>query len=133
MSDYLGLVCAGAAATQVEMALVIADEPLPAAYLPDIQCILQWQYAPSEHTLVSAARSAIAGPLVWQQGPFFEFRDQAVMFDAAASGESLDADEMLTLSLPPGRYQCLTAEYSDGGDIAGVLHQFRPVEDGAPG
>ncbi|WP_353962866.1 MULTISPECIES: Imm21 family immunity protein [unclassified Streptomyces] len=129
VEEYLGLVRAGTPGS-TEEGLVVADEPLPATYIPDLKCVLQWQYASSENELVSAARRSIAGPLDWQRGPQFELRDRLVMFDASASGESLEENEKLELPLTPGRYECFTADYSSGSDISGRLHQFRPIETG---
>ncbi|WP_327234770.1 immunity 21 family protein [Streptomyces sp. NBC_01317] len=128
VEEYLGLVRVGAPELEAT-GLVVADEPLPAVYIPDLKCVLQWQYAPSESALVSAARRSIEGVLDWQVGPVFDIRDRVVMFDAAASGETLEASEMLELPLPPGKYECFTADYSEGRDTAGRLHQFRPVND----
>ncbi|MDX3228717.1 Imm21 family immunity protein [Streptomyces sp. ME19-01-6] len=129
VEEYLGLVRVGAPERE-KTGLVVADEPLPATYIPDLRCVLQWQYAPSESALVSAARQSIEGPLDWQEGPLFELREPVLMFDAAASGGSLTSEESLDLSLPPGRYECFTADYSRGSDVSGRLHQFRPEKSG---
>lgn len=124
--EYLGLVRTGGLEGP-GVGLVVADEPLPAAYISDLQCVLQWQYAPSGDALVSAARRSVEGPLDWQIGPQFEIRDQMVMFDAAASGESLDANEVLDIPLTPGIYECFTADFLYDSDVSGRLHQFRPI------
>ncbi|MFD5251691.1 Imm21 family immunity protein [Streptomyces bobili] len=127
VDEYLGLIRFGAP-KQEQAGLVVADEPLPATYIADLQCILQWQFASSESVLISAARHSIEGDLDWQVGPLFEVRERVVMFDAAASGASLEASEVLELPIPPGSYECFTADYAVGGDISGRLHRFRQVK-----
>jgi hypothetical protein len=129
IDDYLGLVQIGTP-RQEGVALIIADEPLTSTYLADLHCILQWQYAPSENALVSAARRSIEGLLGWHRGPTINFASEAIMFDAAASGISLRDDEILPLPIHPGIYECFTADYSEGDDIAGRLHQFRRIANG---
>lgn len=130
VDSYLGLVCFD---DPERVGLVVADEPLRTTFLPDLQCLLQWQYAWSESALVSAARRSIEGPLHWELGPLVEFRERVVIFDAAASGDSVDASELLELPVVPGIYECFTADYSVGDDVSGRLHQFRPAGDDRPG
>ncbi|RZT81440.1 immunity protein 21 of polymorphic toxin system [Micromonospora violae] len=123
VDDYLGLLRWGQGARR-GIALVVGDEPLPTTFLPDIGCLLQWQYAPSDADLIAAARSAFDAGLRWEEGPIYEFADRLVLIDAAATAESLDRNEMLDLPLVPGRYQCSSAGFSEGGEVAGRLHRF---------
>lgn len=127
VDDYLGLISVGKAG-HIHVGLVIGDEPLTSTYIPDLKCILQWQYAPSENSLVSAARIAIEGSLDWENGPTLKVQDNLVMFDAAASAASLEEREILPISLPPGMYRCLTADFSIE-DTSGRLHWFRSASN----
>lgn len=125
VEDYLGQVEFGPA-TQKVTGIVVADEPMPATFLPDLQCILQWSYAPSEQALIDGARRSFNGIEDWHQGPVIEVHDQLIMFDATIPGNSLEEVEMLLVSLPAGTYQFQSADFQVGDDVAGRLHAIRP-------
>ncbi|MFB6440147.1 Imm21 family immunity protein [Streptomyces sp. NPDC056411] len=125
VEDYLGRVEFGPDAQKVP-AIVVADEPLPATFLSEFQCVLQWSYAPSEEVLIDGARSSFDRIDDWHQGPALDVHGQLIMFDATVPGHSLEQVEVLPISLPAGRYQFYTADFEVGDDVAGRLHAVRP-------
>ncbi|MFE3650677.1 Imm21 family immunity protein [Streptomyces sp. NPDC059152] len=127
VEDYLGRVEFGPAERKVP-GIVVADEPLPATYLSDLQCLLQWSCAPSEQALIDGARSSFEGIDDWHRGPVLDVHDQLIMFDATAPGHSLEQGETLPVSLPAGSYRFHTADFEVGGDVAGRLHAIRPLD-----
>ncbi|MGG2464406.1 Imm21 family immunity protein [Streptomyces sp. RGM 3693] len=127
VEDYVGRVEFGPAAQKVP-GIVVADEPLPATFLPDLQCLLQWSYAPSEQALIDGARRSFDGIDNWHQGPVLDVHDPLIMFDATIPGNSLEQAETLSVSLPTGSYQFHTADFEIGDDVAGRLHAIRPLD-----
>ncbi|MFI6231371.1 Imm21 family immunity protein [Micromonospora echinospora] len=125
VDDHLGLV--QSAAQSEALALVVADEPLTSAFVDDIGAVLQWQYAPSDEALLSAARHSVES-LDWVAGPTLDVPGELVMFDAVVPGNSLRPDETLLIALPPGRYRTATADFAVGADVCGRLHRFRGHE-----
>lgn len=66
-------------------ALVLGDEPLPTAYLPEYQVLVRWCHAESG---VNVAGTVLAGlpTAEWEEGPVLSTNGALVMFDAAYSG-----------------------------------------------
>ncbi|BDM69390.1 hypothetical protein HEK616_28770 [Streptomyces nigrescens] len=126
VEDYLGRVEFGPAAQKVP-GIVVADEPLPATFLPDLQCLLQWSYAPSAEALIDGAHSSFDRIDDWHQGPVLDIHGQLIMFDATVPGHSLEQAETLPVPLPAGSYQFHTADFEVGDDVAGRLHAIRPL------
>lgn len=124
IDDYLGLVTFGTGNKAV--GLVVADEPLPATFLPDLASVLQWSYAPSDAALVNAAQASVDSIAQWHPGPQLDITEPLVMFDATIPGASVTDEEQLRLSPPHGRVQFHTADFESGADIAGRLHTIRP-------
>ncbi|MFI9229590.1 Imm21 family immunity protein [Streptomyces rimosus] len=127
VEDYLGQTAFGPESEKTP-AIVVADEPLPATFLPDLRCVLQWSYAPSEQELIDGARSSFPDIDDWHQGPMLEVQGQLIMFDATIPGESLGEEEKLYLSLPPGTYQLQSADFEVGEEVAGRLHAMRVLD-----
>ncbi|MEU9498472.1 Imm21 family immunity protein [Streptomyces sp. NPDC048196] len=127
VEDYLGRVEFGPEDQKVP-GIVVADEPLPTTFLPDLQCFLQWSYAPSEQALVDGARSSFHDIDDWHQGPALDVQDQLIVFDATVPGHSLEEAETLPVSLPAGSYRFHTADFEVGDDVAGRLHALRPLD-----
>lgn len=108
-------------------ALVIGDEPLATAFVPQLHGLLQWQYADSRDDLVAHALRALATDLTWYPGPVLTVDEELVVFDAAESGDEVVEEERLRIPWPgAGTLATFTADFAAPADrVAGRIHQLR--------
>jgi hypothetical protein len=107
-------------------ALVLGDEPLATAWCPqperDGGIIIRWRFAPGEAVIVAALSQLMS--VVWESSILALHlpSGQAVLFDAAYSGEDIEAS--LSLYLAPGLYHVDSAEYAPDPETGLLLHRF---------
>jgi len=121
VSDILGPLAVGPG-----QGLVLGDEPLSTAWwpMPEAQggIVARWRWAPNEALVLAALRRL--SPEVWVPSSLRVAvpTGQAVLFDAADSGEQCAPS--LRLPLSPGIYGVATAEYAPEAEIALLLHRL---------
>ncbi|MGH3312413.1 MAG: Imm21 family immunity protein [Streptomyces sp.] len=128
VEDYLCRVDVGLRGSGI----VVADEPLPATFLPELSCVLQWSYAESDQILIDGAKKSFADIEDWEPGPIIDATGELVMFDASIPGGSLAQDDILSISLRPGTYQFSTADFEVDEETAGRLHSIRALRSSDP-
>lgn len=104
-------------------ALVLWDEPLRTAYLPEHQAFVQWLYADSEDELIQMVNSHISS-VAWEDGPSIDVRDTAILFDASRPGTELASGDSLEIQLGRGVYRVRTADIEPGERQAARVHQL---------
>ncbi|MFC4007792.1 Imm21 family immunity protein [Nonomuraea purpurea] len=104
-------------------ALILWDEPLRTAYLPEHQAFMQWLYADLEDELIQMVNSQIS-LAAWKDGPSIGVRDTVILFDAAMPGIELTSDDSLEIQLRRGVYRVRTADIESGGRQAARVHQL---------
>ncbi|MEV0617385.1 Imm21 family immunity protein [Nonomuraea sp. NPDC050404] len=104
-------------------ALILWDEPLRTAYLPEHQAFVQWMYADSEGELLQMVNSQISSAM-WEGGPSIEVRGKVVLFDAAMPGAELTSGDSLEIQMRCEVYRVRTADIEPGGRQAARVHQL---------
>jgi hypothetical protein len=111
-------------------ALVLGDEPLDSAFLPDQRCIVRWGCANSETHLLAMVDAQL--PIAsWESALEWEVpAGGLVMIDAAYQIRDYDPDGCaerapVRIDVPPGLYRVQTARVSNSDESAvAILHQF---------
>jgi hypothetical protein len=111
-------------------ALVLGDEPLDSAFLPDQRCIIRWWCANSETHLLAMIDAQLS-TAHWVSALEWEVpAGGLVMIDAAyqirdyAPGGCAERAPV-RIDLPPGRYRVQTARVANTDESAvAILHQF---------
>ncbi|MFE5326090.1 Imm21 family immunity protein [Embleya sp. NPDC056575] len=86
-------------------ALLLGDEPLSTAYLPEFRVIVRWYYAESEDGVADIIRAGLP-TAEWEQGPVLSVSGELVMFDAAHVGAEVGTlTDGVVLELAAGHYQ----------------------------
>lgn len=106
-------------------ALVLWDEPLRTAYMPEHQTFVQWLYADSEGEMVEMVNSRILSA-AWKEGPSIEVCGTAALFDASIPGAELTSVDFIEIQLERGVCRVQTADIEPGGRQAARVHQLVP-------
>ncbi|MFE9138880.1 Imm21 family immunity protein [Streptomyces sp. NPDC007355] len=86
-------------------ALVLGDEPLSTAHLPEHRVLVRWCYAESEEGVADMIRAGLP-TAEWEEGPELSTTGELVMFDAAYFGTEVGTLTASTaLELSAGRYR----------------------------
>jgi hypothetical protein len=128
VEDFHGIVEFGSGTSH--RALVLGDEPLESAFLPEQRCIIRWWCANSEAQLLTMVEAQLA-VAQWESALAWEIpAGGLVMIDAGYQIRDYAPDgcagrPLVWIDLPAGRYRVQTARvsYSDGSAVA-VLHRF---------
>ncbi|WP_248965913.1 Imm21 family immunity protein [Sphaerisporangium perillae] len=107
-------------------ALVIWDEPLRTAYLPERATFVQWMYADSEDWLLRLVDTEFSSA-VWEDGPIVELQDVETLFDSATPGVELIESDFLEIRMEAGMYQVQTADIESGDRRAARIHRLVPM------
>lgn len=112
---------------------VIGDEPAETTWLPmgfTGGIIAKWTYAPNfesaEESLLQLARPEVVRALPWASEnvslPVAEQR--LLLFDAAIGGCDLTSADSISIPVPPGSLEIMTAIYEPTDEISFVLHSL---------
>jgi hypothetical protein len=105
-------------------ALVLGDEPLATAYLPDCLALVRWGYAESEDGVADLIRAGLAAA-VWEEGPVLSTTGELVMFDAAYPGTGVGVlTDGTALALPAGTYRIDSARIEPDSRTSFSVHRF---------
>jgi hypothetical protein len=107
-------------------AIIIGDEPLPAAFIPDLPAIVQCVYASEKEILISGARSLIGDVSDWELGPEFETRGELKLFDAALPGVE-SPGESIPIVLGVGLYRVDTADVEIDPENCVRIHRLTSI------
>ncbi|MFE5843836.1 Imm21 family immunity protein [Streptomyces niveus] len=105
-------------------ALVLGDEPLSTAYLPEHRVLVRWCYAESEE---GVAEIILAGlpTTEWDEGPVMSTTGDLVMFDAAYFGTEVGTlTDSTALELGAGRYRVDSASIEPDQLTFFHVHRF---------
>ncbi|MFC9754710.1 Imm21 family immunity protein [Streptomyces sp. NPDC056921] len=105
-------------------ALVLGDEPLSTAYLPELRALVRWCYAESEEGVADIVRAGLP-TAEWDEGPVLSTTGELVMFDAAYFGtEAGTLTDSTVLELGAGRYRVDSASIEPDQLTSFHVHQF---------
>ncbi|MFE6868814.1 Imm21 family immunity protein [Kitasatospora sp. NPDC057692] len=105
-------------------ALVLGDEPLSTAYLPDRRVLVRWHYAESEEGVVDIVLAGLP-TAEWEEGPVLRTAGELVMFDAAYFGTEVGTlAESIILALGPGHYRVDSASIQPDDLTCFRVHRF---------
>ncbi|MFE2879035.1 Imm21 family immunity protein [Streptomyces roseus] len=105
-------------------ALVLGDEPLSTAYLPEHRVLVRWYYAESEEGVADIIRAGLASA-EWKAGPVLGTTGELVMFDAAHFGTEVGTlTDSTALELAAGRYRVDSASIEPNDLTSFRVHRF---------
>ncbi|MEV8478322.1 Imm21 family immunity protein [Streptomyces sp. NPDC051173] len=105
-------------------ALILADEPLATAYLPEHQVLARWCYAESTEDAADIITTRL-GTAEWEEGPVLRTAGELVMFDAAYFGTEVGIlVDSATLDLGVGSYRVDSASIEPDDHTCFRLHRF---------
>ncbi|MFF2411198.1 Imm21 family immunity protein [Streptomyces sp. NPDC058092] len=105
-------------------ALVLGDEPLSTAYLPESRVLVRWCYAESEEGVADIIRAALS-TAKWEEGPVLSTTGELVMFDAAYFGTEVGTlADSTALELGAGRYRVDSASVEPDHLTSFRVHRF---------
>lgn len=105
-------------------ALVLGDEPLSTAYLPELRVLVRWHYAESEEGVADIIRAGLA-TAEWEEGPVLGTPGDLVMFDAAYFGTEVGTlTDGTVLDLAAGRYRVDSASIEPDDLTSFRAHRF---------
>ncbi|MFG3371131.1 Imm21 family immunity protein [Streptomyces sp. NPDC048156] len=105
-------------------ALVLGDEPLSTAYLPEYRVLVRWCYAESEESVTDIIRVGLL-TAEWEEGPELSTNGAVVMFDAAYLGTEVGTLTASTaLELGAGRYRVDSASVEPDHLTSFRIHRF---------
>ncbi|MFD5891994.1 Imm21 family immunity protein [Streptomyces sp. NPDC060334] len=118
--DFLGVLALPDGAE----ALVLGDEPLSTAYLPEYRVLVRWCYAESEDGVADVIRAGLA-TAVWEEGPVLSTPGDFVMFDAAYFGTEVGTlTDGTVVELGAGRYRVDSANIEPDDLTSFRVHRF---------
>jgi hypothetical protein len=124
--DLLGIVHMG----QVE-ALVLGDEPLATAWLPDKGrsggVVVRWRYAESDQSVASRQAEILAQEAAEPAVTLHVPSSPLLMFDSAVAGSDLEMTQALRIELQPGTYRVSSAEFNPDENTSLLLHRFELI------
>ncbi|MFI5800726.1 Imm21 family immunity protein [Streptomyces sp. NPDC051677] len=105
-------------------ALVLGDEPLSTAYLPECRVLVRWCYAQSEDGVADFIRAGLP-TAEWEEGPSLSTTGELVMFDAAYFGtEAGTFTDSAAVELAAGRYRVDSASIEPDQLTSFRVHRF---------
>ncbi|MFC9225029.1 Imm21 family immunity protein [Streptomyces hygroscopicus] len=105
-------------------ALVLGDEPLSTAYLPEHRALVRWCYAESEEGIADIIRAGLL-TAEWDEGPVLSTTGELVMFDAAYFGTEVGTlTDGTALELGVGRYRVDSASIEPDQLTSFRVHRF---------
>ncbi|MFD9359515.1 Imm21 family immunity protein [Streptomyces sp. NPDC060031] len=105
-------------------ALVLGDEPLSTAYLPEYRVLVRWCYAQSEDGVADVIRAGLP-TAEWEEGPVLSTTGELVMFDAAYFGTEVGTlTDSTALELGAGLYRVDSASVEPNSSTSFRVHQF---------
>ncbi|MFF6904261.1 Imm21 family immunity protein [Streptomyces hydrogenans] len=105
-------------------ALVLGDEPLSTAYLPEHRVLVRWHYAESGEGVADIIRNGLP-TAEWEEGPVLSTTGELVMFDAAYFGTEVGTlTDSTTLDLAAGRYRVDSAAIEPNNLTSFRVHRF---------
>jgi hypothetical protein len=105
-------------------ALVLGDEPLSTAYLPEHRVLVRWCYAESEEGVAEIILAGIP-TAEWDEGPVLSTTGELVMFDAAYFGTEVGTlTDSTVLELGAGRYRVDSASIEPDQLTSFRVHRF---------
>ncbi|GAA1279237.1 Imm21 family immunity protein [Streptomyces aureus] len=105
-------------------ALVLGDEPLSTAYLPEDRVLVRWCYAESVEGVTDIIRAGLP-TAEWEEGPVLSTTGELVMFDAAYFGTEVGTlTASTTLELGAGRYRVDSASVEPDRRTSFRVHRF---------
>lgn len=105
-------------------ALVLGDEPLSTAYLPEHRVLVRWCYAESEEGVADIVLAGLPSA-EWDEGPVLKTTGELVMFDAAYFGTEVgNLADGTVLELGAGRYRVDSASIEPDHLTSFRVHRF---------
>jgi hypothetical protein len=105
-------------------ALVLGDEPLSTAYLPEYRVLVRWYYAESDDGVADVIRDGLP-TAEWEEGPVLSTTGKLVMFDAAYFGNEVGTlTDGTALELGAGRYRVDSASVEPDDLTSFRVHRF---------
>ncbi|GLV88330.1 hypothetical protein Slala03_80190 [Streptomyces lavendulae subsp. lavendulae] len=105
-------------------ALVLGDEPLSTAYLPEHRVLVRWHYAESREGVADIIRTGLP-TAEWKEGPVLSTTGELVMFDAAYFGTEVGTlTDSTTLDIAAGRYRVDSAGIEPNNLTSFRVHRF---------
>ncbi|MFE4975529.1 Imm21 family immunity protein [Kitasatospora sp. NPDC056651] len=105
-------------------ALVLGDEPLSTAYLPEHQVLVRWYYAETEEGIADIITAGLPNA-EWDEGPVLPTPGELVMFDAAYFGTEVGTlTDGTAITLDAGRYRVDSASIEPDRLTSFRVHRF---------
>lgn len=105
-------------------ALVLGDEPLSTAYLPEHRVLVRWHYAESGEGVADIIRTGLP-TAEWKEGPVLSTTGELVVFDAAYFGTEVGTlTDSATLDIATGRYRVGSAAIEPNNLTSFRVHRF---------
>ncbi|WBP92064.1 Imm21 family immunity protein [Kitasatospora cathayae] len=105
-------------------ALVLGDEPLSTAYLPEHRVLVRWCYAESEEGVADIVLAGLP-TAEWEEGPVLKTTGELVMFDAAYFGTEVGTlTDSTVLELGAGSYRVDSASIEPDRLTSFRVHRF---------
>ncbi|WP_338692660.1 Imm21 family immunity protein [Streptomyces sp. Q6] len=105
-------------------ALVLGDEPLSTAYLPEHRVLVRWYYGESKEGVADIIRAGLA-TAEWEEGPVLSTTGELVMFYAAYFGTEVGTlADSTALELAAGRYRVDSASIEPDDLTSFRVHRF---------
>jgi hypothetical protein len=104
--------------------LVLGDEPMSTAVLPEHRVIARWCYTETRDGVSDLITTMLAGAQ-WSEGPAMRISGPVVIFDAAFLGTDVGTlIEGLILDLDAGRYRVESTVVEPDRQTRFLLHRF---------
>ncbi|MFD0399796.1 Imm21 family immunity protein [Kitasatospora sp. NPDC127121] len=105
-------------------ALVLGDEPMSTAYLPEHRVLVRWCYAESEEGVADLVLAGLP-TAEWEKGPVLRTTGELVMFDAAYFGTEVGTlADSTVLDLGAGRHRVDSASIEPDHLTCFRIHRF---------
>ncbi|MGW0394027.1 Imm21 family immunity protein [Streptomyces sp. NPDC003042] len=105
-------------------ALVLGDEPLSTAYLPEDRVLVRWCHAEGEEGVADIILAGLP-TAEWEEGPVLSTTGELVMFDAAYFGTEVGTlTDSTVLELRAGRYRVDSASIEPDPLTSFRVHRF---------
>ncbi len=118
--DGVGIIPATADGRTGSEVISLWGEPLSTSLMEDLGVVVQWQYAESEHELMSLIRERI-GTLDWQVVGEYESNGKFVVFDAASSAQEVGPSDSIQGFWPIGHGIIQVADITEADSSARII------------
>lgn len=88
---------------------MLGSDPASTTFLPDRDTFVRWIAADSEDQLLNSVDAALASA-VWEETTVWDVPGPVVLFDAACPGGEVEENELMRITLTPGRYTVRAAQ-----------------------